>query len=81
MAVADTTGTLGDGMLDLVTGEIIDQKELREALGGAKYRSAMERIRERLGSFTGAFNDLAVGALSAARSDVFEPEWRDRIDH
>jgi hypothetical protein len=53
---------------------------LREALSGAKYRSAMERIRERLGSFTDAFNDLAVGALSAARSDVSEPEWEDRID-
>lgn len=54
--------------------------DLREALGGAKYRSAMERFRERLGSFTDAFNDLAGGALSAARSDASELDWEDRID-
>lgn len=53
---------------------------LLNALSSAKYRTAIERIRERLGSFTDAFNDLAAGALSAARSDASQPEWEDRID-
>lgn len=32
MAVTDTTELLDDGMIDPVTGEIIDQKELAERL-------------------------------------------------
>ncbi|WP_313540687.1 helix-turn-helix transcriptional regulator [Leifsonia aquatica] len=65
---------------ELLQADTSIPRGLQEALNRFKYRPVIERLRSTLGTLARAFDDLAAGALSAARADSSEGDWEHRID-